>query len=213
MSQSPEQHVGAGVALRRFDAGLSLGPADARSAARCRSRQRPGFGDGQADAAVGSGDDGDAARLITPRSVVRIWSATRSACAAIDSAGLTAAEVGRKPPSTTNRFRWSQARHHVSSGAVGRVVAHAHRAALVRRRALVERPRQHDRIAAGAQILAHRPWPARPATACWCAATACTMLVAVDHDAAFGIGQVLAHQVPVDGVARPCSRARISARA
>ena len=28
-----------------------------------------------------------------------------------------------------------------------------------------------------------------------------TMPLAVDHDAAFGIGQVLAHQVPVDGVA------------
>ena len=40
----------------------------------------------------------------TARSVVVMWSATRSACAAMVSAGFTAAEEGRKLASTTNRF-------------------------------------------------------------------------------------------------------------
>src|SRR5262249_31548955 len=43
-------------------------------------------------------------------SVARMWSATRSAWAAMVSAGLTAAEDGMKPASTTNRFWWSKAR-------------------------------------------------------------------------------------------------------
>ena len=47
-----------------------------------------------------------------------MWSATRSACAAIVSDGLTAADVGRKEASTTNRFGWSQARQKGSSGDV-----------------------------------------------------------------------------------------------
>ncbi len=61
------------------------------------------LGDGEADAAIGSGDDGGAAGHHAS-SVLRMWSATRSACAAMLSDGLTAAEVGRKPPSTTKRF-------------------------------------------------------------------------------------------------------------
>ena len=38
-----------------------------------------------------------------------------------------------------------------------------------------------------------------------------TMPLAVDHDAAFGIGQVLAHQVPVDGMAAMKSSANFGA--
>ena len=140
-------------------------------------------------------------RLMPQDPSLRMWSATRSACAAIDSAGLTAAEFGRKPPSTTNRLRWSKARHHGSSGAAGRIVAHAHGAALMRRRALVERARQHDRIAAGAQILAHHL--GEPGQRLHVGAPPLHHDAgAVDHDAALGVRQVLAHQVPVDGMAR-----------
>src|ERR1043166_5613237 len=49
-------------------------------------------------------------RSLQASSVARIWSATRNAWAAIVSAGLTAAEDGMKPASTTNRLGWSKAR-------------------------------------------------------------------------------------------------------
>ena len=76
------------------------------------------LGDGPADAAPATGDQGDgtvchAANLVEVR-----WSATRSACAAMVSAGLTAAELGRKAASTTNRFEWSWARQNGSSADV-----------------------------------------------------------------------------------------------
>ena len=44
-----------------------------------------------------------------------MWSAARSACAAMVRAGFTAAEVGRKLASTTNRFGWSWLRQKVST--------------------------------------------------------------------------------------------------
>ena len=68
-----------------------------------------GFGDGAADTALGPGDEGDGPAHAR-RSWRRICSALRSACAAMVRAGLTAAELGRKPASTTKRLGWSQAR-------------------------------------------------------------------------------------------------------
>src|SRR5581483_3186995 len=45
----------------------------------------------------------------------RKWWPTRSACAAMVSAGLTAAEDGKNPASTTYKLSWSQALHQGSS--------------------------------------------------------------------------------------------------
>ena len=44
-----------------------------------------------------------------------MWSATRSACATIVSAGFTAADEGKNDASTTNRFSTSCARQNGSS--------------------------------------------------------------------------------------------------
>src|SRR5215468_2711533 len=49
------------------------------------------------------------------RSLLRMWSATRSACATIVSAGFTAADDGKNDASTTNRFSTSCARQNGSS--------------------------------------------------------------------------------------------------
>ena len=56
-----------------------------------------GLGNAEADAAAAAGDDGDGTCWCrhAARSLDLMWSATRSACAATDSAGFTAAEVGR----------------------------------------------------------------------------------------------------------------------
>ncbi len=82
---------------------------------------RPGkrFGNGKADAAPRAGHQCHrfCRHFHAARSFSAMWSATRSACAAIVSAGLTAADVGRKLASTTNRFGWSKARQKTSSGA------------------------------------------------------------------------------------------------
>src|SRR5690606_19886740 len=58
-------------------------------------RKRPG--DAEADAAAAAGDDGDGAcwGRHAARSLDWMWSATRSAWAATESAGFTAADVGR----------------------------------------------------------------------------------------------------------------------
>ena len=95
----------------------------------------------------------------TAASPCAMWSATRRACAAMVRAGLTAAEVGRKPASTTNRFGWSCARQNGSSAEVAgsvpkRTVPHWCEACAGRR------PRQHDRVAGGAEQLAHARRPA-----------------------------------------------------
>ena len=62
-------------------------------------------GDRRADAARRARDNGDALHDFS--SFFRIWSATRNACAAMVSDGFTAADVGRKLASITNRFAWS----------------------------------------------------------------------------------------------------------
>src|SRR5437764_954741 len=63
------------------------------------------LGDGETDAAPGAGDDGDGTVGHGGANLVAIrWSATRSACAAMVRAGLTAAELGMNAASTTNRF-------------------------------------------------------------------------------------------------------------
>src|SRR5205823_4869970 len=49
---------------------------------------------------------------VMPKSTLAIWSATRIACAAIVSAGFTAADDGRKEASTTNKFSWSKDRQN-----------------------------------------------------------------------------------------------------
>src|SRR2546430_8849223 len=46
--------------------------------------------------------------LHVPKSTSAMWSATRIACAAMVSAGFTAAEDGKKEASTTNKFSWSK---------------------------------------------------------------------------------------------------------
>src|SRR3954447_6609846 len=84
-----------GVVIRRGRAG------DAEIEALGRER----LGDGETDAAPGAGHDSDGAIGHDGANLVEIrWSATRSACAAIVRAGLTAAELGMKAASTTNRF-------------------------------------------------------------------------------------------------------------
>src|SRR5271167_1340325 len=47
-----------------------------------------------------------------PKSFLAMWSATRIACAAMVSAGLVAADDGKKEASTTNRFSWSKERQN-----------------------------------------------------------------------------------------------------
>ena len=59
----------------------------------------------RADAARRARDNGDTVHDLS--SFFRIWSATRSACAAMVSDGFTAADVGRKLASMTNRLEWS----------------------------------------------------------------------------------------------------------
>src|SRR3569623_1942010 len=59
---------------------------------------RAGAGD---DVVVAHGVAVSAESAAAPSSVRVMWSATRSACAAMVSAGVTAAELGRKPASTT----------------------------------------------------------------------------------------------------------------
>src|SRR5688572_13709010 len=58
------------------------------------------------------GDAGMAERTCLHKSCL-MWSATRSACAAIVSAGLTAADEGKNDASTTKRFSTSCVRHNV----------------------------------------------------------------------------------------------------
>ena len=85
--------------------------------------------------------------------------------------------------------------------------AEADRAALVRGRAAVEGAGEHDRVAGGPEQLAHAgdqpvvgghvgPAPVEDDG------------LAVDADPALGVGQVLAHQVPVDAVAASQDRAK-----
>ena len=96
-----------------------------------------GYGDGAADTALGPGDEGDGPAHAR-RSWRRICSALRSACAAMVSAGLTAAELGRKPGIDDEEIGV------VPGAAVGverrrrGIAPEAHRAALMRGGALVE---------------------------------------------------------------------------
>ena len=109
---------------------------------------------------------------------------------------MTAADVGKKEASTTNRFGWSQARQKGSRGEVAGSSADANGAALVRRRPTIERSRENDRITRRAQAflesadehLVGGPIAPLPVQ---------TDLVAVDRDPAFRIREVLAHRVPV----------------
>ena len=84
-------------------------------------------------------------------------------------------------------------------GGGGGIGAEADRAALVRRRAAVEGASEHDRVAGGAEQLAH-PSDQPVVRGHVGAPPVEDDGVAVDADPALGVGQVLAHQVPVDAV-------------
>ena len=163
-----------------------------------RVRQR--LGDAEADALLAAGDERD--RRHAARSRVRMWSATRSARAAMVSAGFTAAEVGRKLASTTKRLGWSRARQKGSSTLSRRVGADARGAALVRGRAAGRRgatARAGSRRARSTafslrdQAAVGRPVRAPPVE---------QDALALEAHAALGVGQVLADGVDVDRMAR-----------
>ena len=174
-----------------------------------------GLGDGAADAAARAGDDGDGRGLHAAMPPIARFACSRiGGCgrrraepgAAMVSAGLTAAEVGRKPASTTNRFGWSRARQKGSSGEVAgslpkRTVPHWCDG--VRRS---NGRRSTIGIAAGAEQLAHAC--ARPSMrrSCWSAASP-GRSASVDTTRLSGSGRSSLIRVPVDAcAAQPCER-------
>ena len=150
-----------------------------------------------------------------------MWSAVRSACAAMVSAGFTAAEVGRKLASTTKRFGWSWLRQKASTTLVAGSVpirAVPHWCDGVRRSKGFEstsgKPaRRSTRLELRHQRLVRLPVRAAPVE---------DDALALERDPAVRIGQVLAHRVEVDRVAArasprpapgtPPAAARIGAR-
>ena len=69
-----------------------------------------------------------------PKSTSAMWSATRIACAAMVSAGFTAAEDGKKEASTTNKFSWSKDLQNSFNAAFAGIISKSHSTALMRNR-------------------------------------------------------------------------------
>ncbi len=161
------------------------------------ARQRPGHAESDAAPAAGDNSHGTRRCRHALSSFATIWSATRSACAATVSAGLTAADVGRKLGIDDKEVRVIEgAAINVERRLLG-IGAHPHRAALVRRRALVEGLGEHDRIACSFEVRAHLRF--EPGKRLHVRAPPLhDDALAVDHDAAFRVRQVLRHHVPVD---------------
>src|SRR5207244_4157527 len=93
-------------------AGVDVGQRDVKAARSEVERE------GGADAAARAGHHGQGSERAHRNTSVRRCRPTRKACAAIVSAGFTAADDGKKLASTTYRLSWSHALHIGSSAEV-----------------------------------------------------------------------------------------------